>query len=229
MGDEQRVAPRALERAAESIHPARVHDPSARRERQRSTPRRTCAHQHLRSAMRVAVAAEPGDDRRRDGRDHRGVTPLLTGGRVRQVQLHDRTLEGGERVLQRAAVVREGTGVDHDGGAAAARAVHGVDQLALVVRLEVLEHEIVRLRHGPGRRHVILEGAGAVDLRFALPEQVEVGAAEQQHDSTHVISSRAARASGSATPGTTSTPAGPSSTNVSPPMAFLSRPMSDTS
>ena len=165
-----------------------------------------------------------------DGRDHRGVTPLLTRGRVRQVQLHDRALEGGERVLQRAAVVREGAGVDHDGGAAAARAVHGVDQLALVVRLEVLEHEIVRLRHGPGRRHVIVEGAGAVDLRFALPEQVEVGAAEQQHDvrSCDAPPGRHGRRA-RATPGTTSTPAGPSSTNVSPPMAFLSRPMSDTS
>ena len=51
----------------------------------------------------------------------------------------DRTVEGGQRVVQRPGVVGEGTGVDEDGRAASPGAVDGVDQLALVVGLEGLD------------------------------------------------------------------------------------------
>ncbi len=68
------------------------------------------------------------------------------------------------------------------GGAAAPRPLHGLDEVALVVRLEVLEREAVGLGHRPRRGHVVVERGRAVDLGLALPEQVEVGAAQQQHD-----------------------------------------------
>ena len=49
-----------------------------------------------------------------------------------------------------------------------AGAVDGVDQVALVVRLEVLEREAVGLGHRPGRGHVVVERGGAVDLGLPL-------------------------------------------------------------
>ena len=49
-----------------------------------------------------------------------------------------------------------------------ARALHGLDEVALVVRLEVLEREAVGLGHRARRRHVVVERGGAVDLRLAL-------------------------------------------------------------
>ena len=59
------------------------------------------------------------------------------------MQLDDRAVERGERVVEAPGVVRERAGVDDDRRAAAAGAVDRVDELALVVRLERLDREAV--------------------------------------------------------------------------------------
>ena len=99
----------------------------------------------------VAVAAEADDAARSPPARPRCVPPRLAGVRVGEVQLDDRAVERGERVVDAPGVVGEGAGVDDDGGAAAAGRVDGVDELALVVRLEVLEREAVRARPRPWR------------------------------------------------------------------------------
>ena len=58
-------------------------------------------------------------------------------------------VERGERVVDAPGVVGEGAGVDDDRRAAVPRAVDGVDQDALVVRLHVLEREVVAHRPRP--------------------------------------------------------------------------------
>ena len=49
---------------------------------------------------------------------------------VGQVQLDDRSVEGGQGVVEGPGVVGEGPGVDDDGGGPAPGAVDGVDQVA---------------------------------------------------------------------------------------------------
>ena len=86
--------------------------------------------------------------------------------RVGEVQLDDRPVEGGQRVVQGPGVVGEGARVDDDGGAPAPGAVHRVDELALVVRLEVLDARgRGARRRRPGDGDVVVEGGRAVDRR----------------------------------------------------------------
>ena len=49
------------------------------------------------------MAAEAGDGGGGDRGDDRGVAPRLAGRRVGQVELDDRAVEGGERVVERPA------------------------------------------------------------------------------------------------------------------------------
>jgi len=104
------------------------------------------------------VAAEAGDGAERHGRDDRGVAPRLASVRVRQVELDHRPFERGERVVDGPRVVRERAGIDDDRGDAPTRGVDGLDELALVVRLEVLQREAVALGGRSGRGDVITEG-----------------------------------------------------------------------
>ena len=166
------------------------------------------------------------------GRDHRGVAPRLAGVRVRQVQLDDRTVEGGQGVVDRPGVVGERAGVDDDGGAAAAGRVDGLDQLALVVGLQVLERRGRGARPRPWRWR---RGRRAWRCRRPRARARRAGSG-----SAPTAAARSARviapppgwraSSGAvARPRTGSTPRGPSSTNVMPSTAFLSRPNSSTS
>ncbi len=121
----------------------------------------------------------------------------------------------------------ERAGVDHQRIGPAAGGVDRLDEVALVVRLQVLELQPVAAgrRLGPG--DVGGQGVGPVDGRLPLPEQVEVGP-RQEEDEAHVrapMAARVATTSAVATPRTASTPSGPSSTNVRSCCAFLSRPM----
>ncbi len=78
--------------------------------------------------------------------------------------------------------------------------VDRVDQLALVVRLHVLEREAVPRPRPLGRGDVVGERVRAVDLRLALPEQVEVRPVQQQHESTRHASGPSHGASAAAPP-----------------------------
>src|SRR5438093_13696410 len=112
----------------------------------------------------------------------------------------------------------EGGGVDDDRRAPVAGALDRLDQLGLGVGLQMVELEAGCSGGVAGRRHVVFEGLGAVDLRLAVAEQVEVGPREEQHDGLggHRTACSAARTTSSDTPFTTSTPAGPSSAKVMP-------------
>ena len=178
----------------------------------------------------ISVAPETDDAALGDGGDDRRVTPWFPGVRVGKVQLHDGTIEGGERVVDGPRVVGEGTGIDHDRRGAAQRGPDGVDQDALVVRLEMLDGEPVSccgLGRGP---HVVVECCGPVHLGLPSAEQSEVRARQQQnHPFAHVRTAVSASSMTSvAMPRTGSTPSGPSSTKVTPSIAFLSRPNSST-
>src|SRR3546814_5960206 len=111
-------------------------------------------------------------------------------------------------------------------------AVDRIDQVALVVRLDVLELEAVGLGDGAGALHVVVERGRAVDGGLAIAEQVQVGAVQQEDRAghrgplgfvAHLIAARARRALASSTAGTTSTPSTPSAPKVRPSMAFLDR------
>ena len=58
----------------------------------------------------------------------------------------------------------------------------GVDQLALVVRLERLDGVAVVRRSGRDGGLVVGERGAAVDVRLALAEQVQVGSVKQSDD-----------------------------------------------
>src|SRR5579862_1660509 len=147
---------------------------------------------------------------------------------VREVHLDLHSFERRERVGERVRVMRERAGVDHDGRAATARPVDRVDQIALVVRLHVLD--VVPELGGRflRERDELVEGGRAVVLRFPLAEQIEVGTGAQQNLRHHASTPMAANALRTA-PGsgasTRSIPFGPSSTKVRPPDDFLSRVM----
>src|SRR6266508_3284330 len=86
----------------------------------------------------VTGAAEAGDRAGGDRRDDARVPPRFAGVRVGEVNLDDRPVERGERVMKAPRVVRERAGVDDDRGAAAPGAVDQIEQLALVIGLVVL-------------------------------------------------------------------------------------------
>ena len=96
-----------------------------------------------------------------------------------ELDLH--AVERGERVGQGERVVRERARVENDRRAPAAGVVDGVDQVALVVRLQVLE--LVALRGGRAwtSLDVVGEGRPSVDLRLARAEEVQVRAREQEN------------------------------------------------
>ena len=71
--------------------------------------------------------------------------------------------------------------------------VDGVDDLAFVVRLHVLEVVAVVDRRRPGVPDHVVEGVGSVHRRVALPEQVQVRPREQENR-RHLSITRSLRA-----------------------------------
>src|SRR5579871_3046754 len=113
--------------------------------------------------------------------------------------------------------------VDQDRRRPSPGVVDRVDQLALVVGLQVLDREPVCCRGFRGRGDMVGQRRRSVHLRLALTEQVEVGTGQDEDERRgHRISSITSATVACATPDTTSTPPGPSSTKVYPSTAFLS-------
>ena len=219
----------------------------SRRERDRRRPsRRSVRHERhltvvsapawrrrLRPRGGSPAAPKPGDGAgRRTGEITEVVAPVLTRCRVREVQLDLHAVERRQRVGERERVVRERAGVEHDRRAAAAGAVDGVDELALVVRLQVLELVAVR-RPRPRSRWRRARRAWWCRRSRARARRAGSGSGPRAGGSSPSASAlpspphrlrrtrRRARArSGSST---RSSPIGPGSTKVSPPPDFLSR------
>src|SRR5450631_109045 len=132
----------------------------------------------------VGIRAESGDRAGGDTRDDRGVPELLAPGRVGQMNLDQLRPAGGDqraRVADGIGVVREGSWVEHDIGAAVHSLVDPADELGLVIRLAEVDLQTQCLclaRHEAGD---VVQGLGAVDVRLATAEPVEVRAIEHIH------------------------------------------------
>ena len=100
---------------------------------------------------------EPNNGPRSDRRHHAGVTPLFASIRVRDVHLDHRPTERGECIVDAPCVVRERAGIDDDGSGAGTRSVNGIDQLAFVVGLKIVERKTVGLCGRACDRDVIVE------------------------------------------------------------------------
>ena len=97
----------------------------------------------------IAPGAETANLPAAGRRDDRGVAERLAGMDVAEVDLDGRQPHGGDRVPQRVGIVRERAGVDQDALGPAARLVDGIDQRALVVRLEDAQRDAPSPRQPP--------------------------------------------------------------------------------
>ena len=79
--------------------------------------------------------------------------------------------------------MREGRRVDERPVGAPSQPLDRVDQLTLVVRLRPAALDAERAGPLAGRRLDFRQGGATVDLRFALSQQIEVGAV--QHGDVH--------------------------------------------
>ena len=112
------------------------------------------------------------------------------------MQLDLDAVERLQRVGERVRVVGERTGVDDDRGAPATGRVDRVDELAFVVRLQVLERVTGRLGDRARVADHVVERVGPVDRGLALAEQVQVRSGEQQDRGHGVGLPRRAHADG---------------------------------
>src|ERR1019366_8338933 len=87
----------------------------------------------------VAEAAEAGDRSVSHGREHRYPTPGLSRIRVREMKLHDHTVEGRQRVGKGPTRMRERTGVDHDRVRPAASGMNSLYQVRFALWLQMPE------------------------------------------------------------------------------------------
>ncbi|OIQ70144.1 hypothetical protein GALL_482490 [mine drainage metagenome] len=92
----------------------------------------------------------------------------------------------------------EGTGVDEDGGGGFARVMDPVDQLIFAVGLVKADLDAEVFGEGAKVGLDIGEGFGAVDMRLAFAQQVEVGAVEDKDGRFHAGSPLRAVRDGSA-------------------------------
>src|SRR3954452_19481232 len=133
----------------------------------------------------VPQGAAAADEAGHDGRDHRGVPELLASVDVGDVHLDARNLRRSHRIPQGVAVVGVGGGVEHD-AVHRPTTVDGVDQVALAVALHALHLDAQLDTKGDDAGLDVRQGLRSVDLRLTDPEQVKVGAVDQQ-DGRHPV------------------------------------------
>src|SRR5207302_9315440 len=150
----------------------------------------------------VPVEAEACDHSPRGTRGDAAGAELLAGVDVGDVHLHHRHRERLETIVEGKRVVRERARVDDDPGRGRRLLLQEVDDLAFVVALEQ-RHLRVALSRGFAN-HLVQVGqrSGAVDVRLALAEQVQVGAV----DDADLHPARAVRTTRLTRPGGTSCP-----------------------
>lgn len=126
-------------------------------------------------AQVVAAGSEAGDRAAAYGGDERAVAYLLAGHHIAQVYLHHGQPDGCYRVGYGERGVGVGSGIEHyaEVGVIEAHAVDHVDDVALMVALSPFQlHDAIIFIGEP--LGYAFQGVGAVDARFAVPEQVEV-------------------------------------------------------
>src|SRR5829696_977002 len=102
--------------------------------------------------------------------------------RVGQVDLPERQGDAGQRVAQRDGGVGQTGGV-HDHGVEVPP-VKAIDQGTLMIRLEEIDLDAELRGAGGDAGMDLVQRLGAVDVRLARPEQVEVGTLEDE-DAAH--------------------------------------------
>ncbi len=150
----------------------------------RPLSRRPARSQEVSRSLDRQLVAEPSRSRPLSPSATGAMTdsppPRLAGIRVRDVQLDDRTGKGGEGVVERPAVVGEGTGVHDDCGCRARAACTAATRSASESLWRCSRSRPSRPACCPRPVDVVLERRGAVDLRLAPAEQLQVRPGEEQ-------------------------------------------------
>ncbi len=110
----------------------------------------------------------------RYGRNKRVMAEALAGDNVGKMHLDDRNAGAAQRVVDRDRSMGVGAGVKHDAGGFIARLLDPVDEDALTIVLAEIDLEAEGLRPVGAQLLDVGEGAGAVQRRLALAEQVQV-------------------------------------------------------
>src|SRR5437870_3588239 len=131
----------------------------------------------------IALRTEPRHHADRDVRQHRAAALRFSPEDVRQVHLNERHTHGDESVAHGEAGVRERRRIDDGAVRPPLQRLDRVHQLALVVRLRPADLDAERSRALARARFDLSQRGSAVQLRFALAQQVEVGAV--QHGDVH--------------------------------------------
>src|SRR5436305_15205013 len=124
--------------------------------------------------VQVTVETEAGDDTARRPRGHPAGAELLAGVDGGDVHLHDRQAKGLQTIVEGQRIVRQRSRVDDHAVGARSLLLQEVDDLALAVALKdrhldlqlarLVAHHLVQVDQRPG----------AVDVRLALAEEVQV-------------------------------------------------------
>lgn len=104
---------------------------------------------------------------------------------IAHMQLDERDTDAEQRIADSDGGVRVGARVDDDTVDTAARGLDTVDDCALVIRLEGLEGCAERGGVSFAGGFHVGEGRAAVDVGFAGPEEVEVGAVDEEDGFAH--------------------------------------------
>ena len=97
------------------------------------------------------------------------------------MNFHHRQRERLQAIVEGERVVGQRAGIDHDAGRTRTFFLQEVDDVALAVALQEAHLEAERARPIAHRLVQILERSGAVDVRLALAEQIEIGSVDHDH------------------------------------------------
>src|ERR1043166_6143818 len=126
----------------------------------------------------VAVGPEPRDDANREIREQRTPPLRLTRKNVRQMHFDERDTDGEERVPHRQTRMRERGRVDHGPVGPTLQSLNRLDELAFMIRLDPAAFHAERARPLARQPLDLGETRAPVDLRFALSQQIQVGAVQ---------------------------------------------------
>ncbi len=111
------------------------------------------------------------------------VPELLTLVHVGDMHFHCRQLHCSQGITEGNGRVREGAGVQDDADGGTPGCVDGVEKDALMVRLNALSREPVRLGGPSGQFFHISQAGRAILFRFTGAQEIKVGSVDYQDGS----------------------------------------------
>ena len=109
------------------------------------------------------------------------MAELLAPMNVRQMNLDDGHGNGGDRIAQSDAVVRESGGVQQDEVRTALGILHGIDERTLMIRLKELDCRARFCRTLPQHLVDVRKRRSPVDFRLTLSEKIEIRTVQHQN------------------------------------------------